>query len=168
MIDKQSVSPLEQTAAQLFEAAETAAQLGETAPDWTVLVTPEGAVTVLTEPGWSLDAIAGERGAQAAFRISRGREAVRVEGRAGRRRCLIEERRQPSPHASVLPPLGRREPEDVLHVPHANRLIENDAHDIEPDGGIGSAARTGECRRRVYQSALLASVNGPHRITELA
>lgn len=162
------MSPLEQTAAQLFEAAETAAQLGESAPDWTVLIAPEGAVTVVTEPGWSLDAIAGERGAQAAFRISRGRDAVRVEGRAGRRRCVIEERRHPSPHHFAPPALGRREREDVFDMPHANRLVENNAHDIEPQSGIGSAARAGECRRRAYQSAPLALIDGPHRIAELA
>jgi len=167
-IDKQGVSPLEQTATQLFEAAETAAQLGEAAPEWTVLLTPEGAVTIMTEPGWSLDAIAGERGAEAAFRISRGREAIRVEGRAGRRRCLIEERRHPSSYPSPLAPLAQWKREDIFDVPHAHRLIENHAHHIEPDSGIGSSLRTGECRRRLYQSAPLASVDGPHRIAELA
>ncbi len=158
------MSLLEQTAAQLFEAAETAVELGEAASDCTVLVTPEGAVTIVTEPGWSLDALAGERGAKAAFRIFRGREAIRVEGRAGRRRCVIEERRHPSPAAALRH--GKRE--DILDVPHANRLFENNAHHIEPDGAVRSALCAGERRRSLYQSAPLVAVDGSHRIAELA
>lgn len=75
---------------EILEAAESAFQRGLACSEWTVLVTPEGSIRMIADSDWPLDTLAGEHGAQAAYRVTENRGNVRVEARAGLRSCTIE------------------------------------------------------------------------------
>ena len=74
---------------QLLEGARTAAG-GETG-SMTVLIGPDNGIRMIADSDWPLDSLALERGAKSAFRVIRERNGrVRVEGREGSRRCVME------------------------------------------------------------------------------
>ena len=58
---------------------------------WTFLVGPEGGIEMLSGADEPLDAMVLTRGARAVWRVRREKGIVRVEGRMGRERCVIEE-----------------------------------------------------------------------------
>ena len=84
------VSCFVENAAKLMDAAETAAQAGHTPSHLTVLLGCEGGIRMIADSDWPLDSLQRHHGASAAYRVSHQREKVRVEGREGERRCLLE------------------------------------------------------------------------------
>ncbi len=77
-------------AIELLEAAECSLAAGDRFTDWTILITPTGAVQMLAGNDWPLASLQADRGAGMAFRISRRAGRIRLEGRAGSRTCLFE------------------------------------------------------------------------------
>lgn len=84
------MSNFEETAARIFEAAECASQAGESLSEFSILVGEAGGISMVVDPGWSLESLQAERGARMAYRVSHGKDTVKVEGRAGTRTCLFE------------------------------------------------------------------------------
>ena len=59
--------------------------------DVTILIGDNNAISMITDSDWPLDSLARERGAKAAYRVmGASNGAVRVEGREGYRRCVME------------------------------------------------------------------------------
>jgi len=84
------VSRFLEQAIELLEGAERSAAAGEPFTEWTILITPTGAVQMLAGNDWPLASLQAHRGAGMAFRISRRAGRIRLEGRAGSRTCLFE------------------------------------------------------------------------------
>ena len=77
-------------AAQILEAAESAAQSGHAPSDMTILITAEGGIHMVADSDWPLDSLQSHHGAKMAYRVSQSASVVRVEGRADSRTCLFE------------------------------------------------------------------------------
>jgi hypothetical protein len=75
-------------ARRIFETAEAAPD--NQSSDLTILIAWDGNVHILSEGDWPLDRLEVHRGAQAAYRVSRNGAGIRVEGRSGRHKCLLE------------------------------------------------------------------------------
>jgi hypothetical protein len=56
----------------------------------TILIGVEGGIRLCADSDWPLDSLAAEHGARTAYRVSHRNGSVRVEGREGSRRCLLE------------------------------------------------------------------------------
>jgi len=76
-------------ARNIFETASQAARAGWQDCDLAILIDPQGAIHMMDAGGWSLPSLAADRGAQAAYRVTRQSGRVQVEGRAGSRTCLL-------------------------------------------------------------------------------
>lgn len=76
-------------AGKLLESARAAGGAEAGAP-LSILIGHNGAIQAVSASDWPLDSLALEYGARMAFRISRTGRVVRVEGRQGTRRCLLE------------------------------------------------------------------------------
>ena len=59
----------------------------------TILIANDGGIRMFADSDWPLDSLALHHGAQAAYRVSEERGSVRVAGRQGSRRCLLESAR---------------------------------------------------------------------------
>ena len=72
--------------------------------DFALLIRPDGVLHFVMESPFSIEAAAIHAGAQSAFRITRSRDGVRVEGRSSGKstmeQCLLQER---SPRSQLLP-----------------------------------------------------------------
>lgn len=55
-----------------------------------ILIGQDGSIRAVSGSDWPLESLAREHGARMAYRISRSGRTVRVEGRHGMRRCLLE------------------------------------------------------------------------------
>jgi len=75
---------------QIFDAAESAVQSGQTPTDMTILIGPEGGIHMVADSDWPLDSLQMLHGAAAAYRVSQNASHVRVEGREHSRTCLFE------------------------------------------------------------------------------
>lgn len=58
----------------------------------TILIGADGAIRMWSESDWPLDSLVLHHGARAGYRVSGHNGTVRVEGREGPRRCLLETR----------------------------------------------------------------------------
>jgi hypothetical protein len=85
LVDKQTVSRFAQHAQQIFEAAESARECS----DLTILMGRDG-IRMISDSDWPLDSLIWHHGADAAYRVSGQAGNVRVEGREGSRRCVLE------------------------------------------------------------------------------
>jgi hypothetical protein len=56
----------------------------------TILIGPEGHIRMVADSDWPLESLARHHGAQSAYRVSEETGRIRVEGRDGMRRCLLE------------------------------------------------------------------------------
>lgn len=56
----------------------------------TILIGEDGAIRMCTDSDWPLDSLALHHGARAAYRVTGGKGKVRVEGREGSQRCVLE------------------------------------------------------------------------------
>lgn len=96
------------TAASLFESAENAFHAGLNPSDITLVIDRDGSCRLIADCDWSLDALAEHLGGAMVFRISQSAGRLRLEGRCGTRRCLLQTERPPCaqpPLASLLRPL---------------------------------------------------------------
>jgi hypothetical protein len=76
---------------QLFDAAHAAASEAETPSEMTILIGQDDAICMIADSDWPLDSLALHRGAKSAYRITGASSgAIRVEGREGLRRCIME------------------------------------------------------------------------------
>jgi len=85
--DKRFVSPFLKHAEEIFSAAR---QPGAENCEMAILVSAEGAIHVLPASGWELESLRIDRGARAAYRITRQGGSVRLEARSAGESCLFE------------------------------------------------------------------------------
>ena len=79
-------------------------QAGEPASEMTILIGQDDGIRLIADSDWPLDSLALDRGAKSAYRISGDPSGtVRVEGREGLRRCIME---TPSPAKTARLLLG--------------------------------------------------------------
>ncbi|HLH38239.1 MAG TPA: hypothetical protein VKX39_03750 [Bryobacteraceae bacterium] len=81
------MSGFAQQAEEIFRAAESAGS----ASDLTILLGESG-IRVIADSDWPLDSLLWHHGAKTAYRVSERCGTIRVEGRQGAARCLIESR----------------------------------------------------------------------------
>ncbi len=87
---------------RIFEVARNA---GDGDPqDFALLIGEDGGLRFIMETPFSIEAAAIHGGARSAWRITRSRDGVRVEGRSGNRNCLLREQ---SARCELLPDLPR-------------------------------------------------------------
>ena len=102
-------------AQNLLDAALTAIERGESCQEMTILIGREGGIQMCADSDWPLDSLMLDRGARTGYRVSAGRLSVRVEGREGLRKCVLEgllPRCQASPRHA--PEIGGLRKLDVL------------------------------------------------------
>lgn len=90
-------------AEQILETAVKAKDCGT--PEYLISVSYQGSIQILSETtGWSLSALAADRGATAVYRVRRQGRLVRVEGWSAGRNCILDRELpavwQPRPGAS--------------------------------------------------------------------
>ena len=79
-----------ENAAEIFNAAERSLEAGLDPSEMTILIDAVGGIRLVADCDWPLDSLQRERGASMAYRISRKKDAVRLEGREGSRTCVLE------------------------------------------------------------------------------
>lgn len=84
------VSRFVDNATRIFEAAESALEAGHKPTNMTILIGPEGGISLVAECDWPLDSLQAYRGARMVYRVSQQADGLRVEGRAGSRTCVFE------------------------------------------------------------------------------
>lgn len=77
-------------ARNILDAAESASRSGQACTEMTILIGPEGHIRMVADSDWPLESLARHHGAQSAYRVSEETGRIRVEGRDGMRRCLLE------------------------------------------------------------------------------
>ena len=77
-------------AQRILDAAESASTSGATCSEMTILIGSDGAIRMVADSDWPLDSLASHHGAQTAYRVTEHSGSVRVEGREGRKTCLLE------------------------------------------------------------------------------
>jgi hypothetical protein len=82
----------------IFETARGAAQSGSPDCDLAILIGPQGEIHMLEAAGWALAGLLAEHGAKTAYRVTRERGQVWLEGRSGGDTCLL---RSESPAAAA-------------------------------------------------------------------
>ena len=95
-------NPLLENAKRIFDVA--CADAGDTADseaqDFALLIRPDGGIHFVMNSAFSLEAAAIHAGARKAFRVTRSRDGVRVEGRSNSGSCILEKR---NPCRRLLP-----------------------------------------------------------------
>jgi len=81
---------LSEHAREIMDAAESASRQGEACSEMTILIGPQGNIRMVADSDWPLDSLVWHHGAQSAYRVSERTGSIRVEGRDGTRRCLLE------------------------------------------------------------------------------
>ena len=99
-----------ETAASLLEAAEAAAAATAAPAEMTILFSPEGRIHMIADSDWPLDSLASHHGAQMAYRVRQSPDGVRLEGRAGNRKCFFESQKMSEIARRLLPEAPRPEP----------------------------------------------------------
>ena len=84
------VSRFAEQAQSLMETAAAAVASGESCSEMTVLIGMDGHLRLCADSDWPLESLAREYGARTAYRVSGRDGTVRVEGREGGQRCLLE------------------------------------------------------------------------------
>lgn len=84
------VALFDEHARQILDAAETAASTGNICSEMTILIGDDGAIRMFADSDWTLDSLAHHHGAKSAFRVQENNGTVRVEGREGQRKCVLE------------------------------------------------------------------------------
>jgi hypothetical protein len=79
------VSRFAQQAEQILQAAESAGECSHL----TILLGRDG-IRIISNSDWPLDSLLRHHGAETAYRVTELRGSIRVEGRQGSRRCLLE------------------------------------------------------------------------------
>ena len=74
----------------ILNAAETATQASPTPTNFTILISPEGGIHMLSDSDWPLASLEAHHGARTLYRVSQASGRVAVEGRSGSQRCRLE------------------------------------------------------------------------------
>ncbi len=88
-----SVTRFAEQAQSLMDAALAALDRGESCTEMkvmTVLIGRDGEIQMCADSDWPLDSLMLDRGARTGYRVSPRRGSVRVEGREGLKRCVLE------------------------------------------------------------------------------
>jgi hypothetical protein len=85
----------------LLEAARGAAGWDQPDGPLAILVGRDGSIRAVAGSDWPLESLAAEYGARAVYRVSRSGGRVRVEGRSGGRKLVLEQERP-----ALRPPLA--------------------------------------------------------------
>ncbi len=88
--DMCSVSRFWEDAQKVFETARCSLEAGHEISETTILVSPEGGISLIVDSDWPLNSLQAHRGAVVAYRVSQQRGKLRLEGRAGSQTCLFE------------------------------------------------------------------------------
>lgn len=72
-------------AEEILSAAESAGSCS----DLTILMGPQG-IRIIADSDWPLDSLLWHHGAESAYRVGERNGSIRVEGREGSRRCVLE------------------------------------------------------------------------------
>jgi hypothetical protein len=89
------VNGFAEQAQNLMDAALAALERGESCDEMkvmTVLIGPDGGIQMCADSDWPLDSLMLDRGARTGYRVTPRSGSVRVEGREGLQRCLLEGR----------------------------------------------------------------------------
>ena len=89
--------------APAVETLRAGCSAGITSQEWVVFVGPEGGYQFIAGYSGSLDSLQWDKGAARAWRLSRSRNHLVVEGRSAAGRCVIEEQAPPLKAAGILP-----------------------------------------------------------------
>ena len=81
---------LAEQARNILDAAESASRSGQVCTEMTILIGPEGHIRMVADSDWPLESLARHHGARSAYRVSEETGRIRVEGRDGTRRCVLE------------------------------------------------------------------------------
>ena len=73
-----------------MDGALEALNRGENCQEITILIGRDGEIQMCADSDWPLDSLMLDRGARTGYRVSPRRGSVRVEGREGSRRCVLE------------------------------------------------------------------------------
>jgi hypothetical protein len=79
-----------ENAHRIFEVARSGAN-DDTHQDFALLIRPDGVLHFVMESPFSIEAAAIHAGAKSAYRITRSRDGVRVQGRSATADCVLEE-----------------------------------------------------------------------------
>lgn len=102
-MDTRPGNQLFENARRIFDVASDVASAGtdsNEAQDFALLIRDDGGMHFVMESPFSIEAAAIHAGARSAFRITRSRDGVRVEGRSTSGNCLLEKR---NPCQMLLP-----------------------------------------------------------------
>lgn len=83
---------------RLLKTAADCRAAGIDTSDWTIYFGPQGGLHMVVGADQSLESLAWSQGALSAWQIVRSHGKVRVEGRHGEQRCLLE---APAPHRQL-------------------------------------------------------------------
>jgi hypothetical protein len=84
------VKQLAERARDILDAAESASRSGQRCSHVTILIGPEGSIRMVTDSDWPLDSLIRLHGAQSGYQVSEQTGSIRVDGREGTQRCLLE------------------------------------------------------------------------------
>jgi len=91
---------------EIFDVARTAglsANGGEAYADFTLLIGADGGIRMIAETAIALETLTSWHGSSVAYRVTRGTQGVRLEGRTRTRKCMFEESPPESRRFSRLP-----------------------------------------------------------------
>jgi len=94
LADEDLVNGFAARAQQILDAASAAAAHGQAPSEMTILMDDAGGIRMFADSDWPLDTLALQHGARAAYRVSGRGGDVRVEGREGSRRCVLEQKNE--------------------------------------------------------------------------
>lgn len=84
------MGPFLQDAESILHAAQSAAGATANPTDFTILISPEGGIHMLTESDWPLASLESHYGARTLYRVSQASGQITVEGRSGLARCRLQ------------------------------------------------------------------------------
>ena len=116
----------------LLHAAESALSNGTEPTAMTVLVNEQGGLHLVANSDWALDALQAERGASAAYRVTPGRDSVRVEACERGRRCVVESQRGLMSQQGLIP---QRQHSAIGHFLNAPQLERHPADALRLESG---------------------------------
>ena len=74
----------------IFETAQGASSAGSPDCELAILIGPQGEIRMLDGSGWALGGLLAEHGAKTAYRVTRERGRVWLEGKSGGDTCLLQ------------------------------------------------------------------------------
>jgi hypothetical protein len=84
------MSVLVDDAERIFEGACIVSNVDTSPTDLAIIVDRTGGIRLMEASGWQLESLEASYGAQRIYRVTHNSGHVRVEGKSGSQRCLIE------------------------------------------------------------------------------